>query len=62
MKKDTGFELLESLVTFVAVYRLPVEEPYDQRIGAMKEKLVLSEDFDAPLPDDILELFEGIQG
>ena len=62
MKKDTCSEPLERVDTLVSVYRLPAEEPYDQRISAMKEKLVPSEDFDAPLPDDILELFEGMQG
>ncbi len=29
------------------------------RFGVLKGKLKLSEDFDAPLPDDIIDLFEG---
>ncbi|WP_256591056.1 MULTISPECIES: type II toxin-antitoxin system Phd/YefM family antitoxin [unclassified Pseudomonas] len=37
---------------------VPVSKPRGQRIGAMKGKLVLPEDFDAPLPDDMLDAFE----
>jgi prevent-host-death family protein len=29
------------------------------RFGVMKGKMVLSDDFDAPLPDDVIDLFEG---
>nr|WP_256672631.1 type II toxin-antitoxin system Phd/YefM family antitoxin [Pseudomonas sp. C1C7] len=38
---------------------VPVERPRGQRIGAMKGKLVLADDFDAALPDDLLDAFEG---
>ncbi|MEZ1316293.1 type II toxin-antitoxin system Phd/YefM family antitoxin [Pseudomonas fluorescens] len=38
---------------------VPVERPRGQRIGAMKGKIVLTDDFDSPLPDDLLEAFEG---
>jgi prevent-host-death family protein len=41
---------------------VPVGKPCGQRIGAMKGKLVLPVDFDAPLPDDMLDAFAGIQG
>ena len=40
---------------------VPVGNPYGQRIGAMKGKRVLPEDFDASLPDDMLDAFEGTQ-
>ncbi|MFJ3378436.1 type II toxin-antitoxin system Phd/YefM family antitoxin [Pseudomonas sp. NPDC086112] len=40
---------------------VPVGKPCGQRIGAMKGKLVLPEDFDASLPDDMLDTFEGTQ-
>lgn len=30
-----------------------------KRIGVLAGKLVVPEDFDAPLPDDILQTFEG---
>ena len=40
---------------------VPVGKPCGQRIGAMKGKLVLPEDFDASLPDDMLDAFEGTQ-
>ncbi|MHC8318869.1 type II toxin-antitoxin system Phd/YefM family antitoxin [Pseudomonas sp. LB3P31] len=38
---------------------VPVGKFSGQRIGAMKGKLVLPADFDAPLPDDMLDAFEG---
>jgi prevent-host-death family protein len=40
---------------------VPVGKPRGQRIGAMKGKLVLPEDFDTSLPDDMLDAFEGAQ-
>ena len=40
---------------------VPVGKPTAQRIGAMKGKLVLPQDFDSPLPDDMLDAFEGTQ-
>ena len=36
-----------------------VGTPTRRRIGAMKGKLVVPDDFDAPLPDDLLDAFEG---
>ena len=41
---------------------VPVGKSSGRRIGAMKGKLVLPADFDAPLPDDMLDAFEGAQG
>jgi len=38
---------------------VPVGKPTGRRIGAMKGKLVVPDDFDAPLPDDLLDAFEG---
>ena len=40
---------------------VPAGKPCAQRIGAMKGKLVLPEEFDAPLPNDMLDAFEGTQ-
>ncbi|MGG7648345.1 type II toxin-antitoxin system Phd/YefM family antitoxin [Pseudomonas frederiksbergensis] len=40
---------------------VPVERPRGQRIGAMKGKLILTDGFDAALPDDLLDAFEGQQ-
>jgi prevent-host-death family protein len=40
---------------------IAVGKPCGQRIGAMKGKLVLPEEFDVPLPDDMLDAFEGTQ-
>jgi len=38
---------------------VPVGKPAGKRIGAMKGKLVVPDNLDAPLPDDILDAFEG---
>ncbi|MEO8491585.1 type II toxin-antitoxin system prevent-host-death family antitoxin [Pseudomonas sp.] len=38
---------------------VPVGKSNGRRIGAMKGKLDIPEDFDAPLPDDLLDAFEG---
>ncbi len=40
---------------------VPVGKPSAQRIGAMKGKLLSPDDFDSPLPDDMLDAFEGTQ-
>jgi prevent-host-death family protein len=40
---------------------VPIGKPCGQRIGTMKGKLVLPEDFDAQLPNDMLDSFEGTQ-
>jgi prevent-host-death family protein len=40
---------------------VPIGKPCGQRIGAMKGKLVIPEDFDTPLPNDMLDAFEGTQ-
>ncbi|WP_256262085.1 type II toxin-antitoxin system Phd/YefM family antitoxin [Pseudomonas costantinii] len=38
---------------------VPVGKSKGRRIGAMKGKLVIPEDFDAPLPDVLLDAFQG---
>lgn len=38
---------------------VPVGKPAGKRIGAMKGRLNIPDDFDAPLPDEILDTFEG---
>ncbi|TBW01058.1 type II toxin-antitoxin system Phd/YefM family antitoxin [Azotobacter chroococcum] len=38
---------------------VPAGKPSGKRIGAMKGKLVVPDDFDAPLPDEVVEAFEG---
>ena len=38
---------------------VPEGKTHGQRTGAMKGKQVLPEDFDAPLPDGMLDAFEG---
>jgi hypothetical protein len=58
MKRDSFFEPVEGF-DGLAAERLSVAEPCYQRIGAMKVKLVLPEDFDAPLSNEMLDAFEG---
>lgn len=36
--------------------------PPKRKLGTLKGKVQMSEDFDAPLPDEILKLFEGSDG
>jgi prevent-host-death family protein len=45
-----------------AVARLSPIEPlkrHKSRIGFMKGRIKLAPDFDAPLPDEVIKLFEG---
>jgi prevent-host-death family protein len=37
---------------------VPVGKSSGKRIGAMKGKLVVPDDFDAPLPDEVVDSFE----
>jgi prevent-host-death family protein len=37
----------------------PKTDRPERRLGALAGKLVIPEDFDAPLPDDVLDAFEG---
>ncbi len=36
-----------------------VTKPKKRKIGALKGKLRIAKDFDAPLPDEFLDAFEG---
>ena len=38
---------------------VPMGNSKGRRIGAMKGKLAIPENFDAPLPDEVLDAFEG---
>ncbi len=38
---------------------VPYEEPAPRRPGFLKGRIRVADDFDAPLPDDLLELFES---
>lgn len=37
----------------------PIEKKPKRRFGALKGKIKIAKDFDAPLPEDILSSFEG---
>lgn len=38
---------------------VPMTKLKGKRVGAMKGKLAIPDDFDAPLPDDLLDSFHG---
>jgi prevent-host-death family protein len=38
---------------------LPAQSTPKRKVGTLKGKVWVSDDFDAPLPDDLLDLFEG---
>jgi prevent-host-death family protein len=35
------------------------EQPRTRKLGRLRGRIRMSEDFDAPLPDELLEAFEG---
>ena len=37
----------------------PLEQKRPRRLGLLKGKIWVAKDFNAPLPDDLLDLFEG---
>ena len=37
----------------------PAEKPKKRVLGLLAGQITLSDDFDAPLPDDLLDMFEG---
>lgn len=39
---------------------VPISLKKPRRIGVLKGKIKIAEDFDAPLPEDILRSFEGL--
>ncbi|HSS07092.1 MAG TPA: type II toxin-antitoxin system Phd/YefM family antitoxin [Rhodanobacteraceae bacterium] len=38
---------------------VPIEKPAKRKLGLLKGRLTIPEDFDAPLPDDVIAAFEG---
>ena len=38
---------------------VPIGKPAKRRLGLLKGRLTVPDDFDAPLPDDVLAAFEG---
>jgi antitoxin (DNA-binding transcriptional repressor) of toxin-antitoxin stability system len=38
---------------------IPITQPSSRTIGLMKGKIKVADDFDAPLPDELIALFEG---
>ena len=60
MKRDIFAELMDGLEA-LSEERLRAAQSYNRRVGTIKGKLVLPEDFDAPLPDDMLDDFESTQ-
>ena len=55
-----GEEIIIAKAGKPAVKLVPISAPKPQRKpGALKGKIKIAKDFDAPLPDDILDAFEG---
>ncbi|EJM70060.1 hypothetical protein [Pseudomonas sp. GM55] len=54
-------DTVEQLAVLELNNAIAQEQLHNQRIGTMKAKLVLPENFDAPLPDGVLDDFEGTQ-
>ena len=38
---------------------VPIEKTAKRKLGLLKGRLTIPEDFDAPLPDDVIAAFEG---
>jgi prevent-host-death family protein len=54
-----GEEIIIAKAGKPAVRLVPFEEPIQQRyFGALKGKIKIAKDFDAPLPEDVLKDFE----
>ncbi|MNW01288.1 hypothetical protein D3C71_1969060 [compost metagenome] len=54
-------DTVEQLAALEVNHAVEAEQSRNQRIGTMKAKRVIPEHFDAPLPDDMLDDFEGSQ-
>jgi hypothetical protein len=52
---------VEQLAALELNQAIEEKQSHNQRIGTMKGKRVLPEDIEAPLPDDMLDDFEGTQ-
>jgi prevent-host-death family protein len=57
---EAGEEILIARAGRPIARLVPVEPPRERRTpGTFKGKISMSDDFDAPLPDDVLDAFEG---
>lgn len=55
-----GEEIVIAKAGKPAARLLPMERPKTaRRFGGLKGKMRIAEDFDAPLPDDVIAAFEG---
>lgn len=55
-----GAEIIIAKAGVPAARLVPLASaPPERRIGVLKGKIRIAEDFDAPLPDDVLAAFEG---
>ena len=55
-----GEEIIISKEGVLVARLMPLAPPKRERVfGALKGKMRISDDFDAPLPDDIIADFEG---
>ncbi len=54
-----GHEVLIAMAGKPVAKLGPIEKKPQRKPGSLKGKIKISKDFDAPLPDEILEDFEG---
>jgi prevent-host-death family protein len=55
----SGEEVVIAKAGTPLVRLVPVDQKPKLRFGLMKGKIKIAEDFDAPLPEDVLATFEG---
>ncbi|MGR2707739.1 type II toxin-antitoxin system prevent-host-death family antitoxin [Pseudomonas sp. ArH3a] len=58
-QSSTGQTILITKNGWALAQRVPAGKPHRRRIGLMRGKLLVPDDFSAPLPDDPLDAFEG---
>ena len=58
VSKGATFIIAKSGIPLAKLSALKVGKRNKFKIGAMKGKVKLARDFDTPLPDDVIELFE----
>jgi prevent-host-death family protein len=60
LRVSTGEEVIIARAGKPVARLVPlVERPPRRRLGAAQGKVIIAPDFDAPLPDDILDAFEA---
>jgi prevent-host-death family protein len=58
-RKGESFTIAKSGIPLARLVPLSDNKPKKVRLGLMKGRIKIPEDFDAPLPEEILAAFEG---